>query len=80
MTEKVTPFLNKTKTTNKNIKIIRCDNAGENDTLKENCVKNSKEIKFEFTSPGNPHIFFVVEQVFATFFPAARNDGAHGTT
>ena len=29
------------------MKIIRCDNAGENDTLKENCVKNSTEISFD---------------------------------
>ena len=35
MTEKFPPFLNKMKTVKKNVKIIRCDNAGENKTLNE---------------------------------------------
>ena len=43
------------KTMKKNIKIFRCDNAGKNNTLKENCAENAEEIKFEFTSPGIPH-------------------------
>ena len=43
------------KTMNKNVKIIRSDNAGENKTLEENCMNNLEEIKFEFTSPGTPH-------------------------
>ena len=34
LTEKVTPFLKKMKTMNKNVKIFSCDNAGESKTLK----------------------------------------------
>ena len=37
-----------------NVKIIISENAGENKTLEENCMKNFEEIKFEFTSPGTP--------------------------
>ena len=53
--------MKKFKTMNKNVKIICCDNAGENKTLEENFMKNSEEIKFEFTSPGNPQQNGVVE-------------------
>ena len=37
------------KTTKKHVKIILCDNTGENKTLEENCMKKSEEIKFEST-------------------------------
>ena len=49
LTEKVTPFLKKTKTMKKNVKILCCDNAGENKTPKENCANNPEGIKSEFT-------------------------------
>ena len=53
------------KTMKKNVKIIFCDNAGENKTLEENCMKNFKEIKFKLTSPGTQHQNGVVTWVFA---------------
>ena len=40
------PFLNKIKTTKKNVIKICCDNAGENKIIEENCLKNFEEIKF----------------------------------
>ena len=49
---KVTPFLNKTKTVDKNFKIIFCDNADNNKTFEENCAISFEEINFDFTSPG----------------------------
>ena len=48
----------------KNVKIICCENVGENKTLEENCMKNFKEIKFEFTSPGTSQKNVSVEQGF----------------
>ena len=45
----------------KNVRIICCDNAGENKTLEENCTKNNEEIKFELMSPGTPKQNGVVE-------------------
>ena len=67
-----TPFLKKMKTMKKNVKIIRGDNAGENRTLKKYFMKNFKEIKFEFTSPGTPHKNVVVEWGFAKLYSRTR--------
>ena len=39
LTETFTPFLKKMNTMRKIVKIICCDNSGENKTLKENCEK-----------------------------------------
>ena len=55
-----------------NAKIIRCANAGENKTLKESLMKNFKEIKFEFMSPGTPQQNDVVERGFATHYSRMR--------
>ena len=49
-------------------KKVRCDNSGEDKTIKENCAKNFEEIKFEFTSPGTPQKNGVVERGFATLY------------
>ena len=53
-TENVASFLKKMKTMKKTVKIIRCDNAGENKTLEDNCANFFEEIKFEYTSPVTP--------------------------
>ena len=60
------------RTTKKNVKIICCDNAGENKNLEENCAKHIKEINFEFTSPGTPQKNGVVKQGFATIYSQMR--------
>ncbi len=46
-----------------NIKYLRCDNAGENQVLKEICGKNG--IDLEWTSPNTPQENGVVERGFA---------------
>ena len=53
---------------NKGIKVrkIRCDNAGENQTLKKECEKRRMNIIFEFTSPGTPQQNGKVERSFST--------------
>ena len=58
----------KTKTTNKNVKIICCDNGVENKTLEDNFAKNSEGINFEITSPGTPQQTFVVEGGVASLY------------
>ena len=60
------------KTMNKNVKIICCDNAGENKNLEENCAKRFEEIKSEFTSPGTPQKNGMVKRVFATLYSQMR--------
>ena len=54
LTENITPFLNKMKTKKKNVKIICCNSAGENNNLKENFTNYFEGIAFEFTSQGTP--------------------------
>ena len=56
------------KTMKKNLKIIFCENAGENKTLEENCMNNSEAIKFEFTSADTSQQNGTVEQKFATLY------------
>ena len=42
---KITPFLKKLRTMNKNAKIIHCDNSGKNKTI-EKCALKPEEINF----------------------------------
>ena len=60
------------KTMKENVKIIRSENVGENKTIKENFVKNFREIKFEFASPCNPQKNGFVERGFATIYSRMR--------
>ena len=48
LSESFTPFLRKMKTMKKNVKIFCCNNAGDNNTVEENSMKNFKVTKFEF--------------------------------
>ena len=54
------------------VKIIRCDNAGENKALEKESDKKELGIMFEYTAPGTPHQNGVVERVFVTVMGRAR--------
>ena len=54
------------------VKIIRCDNAGENKVLERESDKNELGIIFEYTAPGTPQQNGVVERVFVTVMGRAR--------
>ena len=54
------------------MKIIRCDNAGENKVLERESDKNELEIIFEYTAPGTPQQNGVVERAFVTVMGRAR--------
>ena len=56
----------------KTIKVIRCDNAGENMALATTCKREGLGINFEFTAPGTPQHNGVVERAFATLFGRVR--------
>ena len=54
------------------VKIIRCDNAGENKVLERESDKNELGIIFEYTAPGTPQQNAVVEIAFVTVMGRAR--------
>ena len=54
------------------VKIIRCDNAGENKVLEKESDKNELGIIFEYTAPGTPQQNGVVERALVTVMGRAR--------
>ena len=54
------------------MKIIRCDNAGDNKVLERESEKNELGIIFEYTAPGTPQQNGVVERAFVTVMGRAR--------
>ena len=54
------------------VKIIRCDNAGENKVLERESDKNELGIIFEYTAPGTPQQNGVVETAFVTVMGRPR--------
>ena len=48
------------------VKIIRCDNAGENKVLERESDKIDLGIIFEYTSPGTPQQNGMAERAFVT--------------
>ena len=54
------------------VKIIRCDSAGENKVLERESDNNEFGIIFEYTAPGTPQQNGVVERVFVTVMGRAR--------
>jgi hypothetical protein len=50
------------------IKVIWCNNAGENMVLETTCKREGLGINFEFTAPGTPQHNGVVERAFAILF------------
>ena len=54
------------------VKIIRCDNAGENKFLERESDKNELGIIFEYTAPGTPQQNGVVERAFVIVMGRAR--------
>jgi hypothetical protein len=48
------------------VKIIRCNDAGENKVLETLCIKEQLGIHFEYTGPGTPQYNGRVERKFAT--------------
>jgi hypothetical protein len=56
----------------KKIKFIRCDNAGENESLKQKTEEEGMNIKFEFTARKTPQQNGKVERAFATLYGRMR--------
>ena len=60
------------------VKIIRCDNAGENKVLERESDKNELGIIYEYTAPGTPQQNGVVEREFVIVMGRARAMMIHG--
>ena len=54
------------------VKIIRCDNSGENNSLQKACKQEGLGIKFEFTAPDTPQQNGRVERRFPTLYGRVR--------
>ena len=54
------------------VKIIRCDNAGENKVLERESDKHELGIIFEYTAPGTQQQNGMVERAFVTVMGRAR--------
>ena len=54
------------------MKIIRCDNTGENKVLERESDKNELGIIFEYTAPGTPQLNGVVVRAFVMIMGRAR--------
>ena len=72
MPEKVLYLLKELKNKNIEVKKIRCDNAGENYSLKDLCVAEGIKVIFEFTPRDTPQHNGVVERAFQTLYNKVR--------
>ena len=55
------------------VKIIRCDNAGEKKVLERESDKNELGISFEYTAPGTPQQNGVVKRAFVMVMGRAKS-------
>jgi hypothetical protein len=65
-------FIKTLQNQNKQVKFIRCDNAGENISLQQALDKEGMNIKFEFTARETPQQNGKVERAFATLYGRMR--------
>ena len=72
MSEKVINLIKELKGSQKTVKFIRMDNAGENTKLSERIKKEELNINIEFTSPNTPQFNGQVERSFATLWGRVR--------
>ena len=54
-------------------KYIRCDNAGENETLEKDCKDEGLGVTFEYTAPHTPQQNGRAEQMLATLFGSCHS-------
>ena len=68
----LTGFIKNLQEQGKNVKYIRCDNAGENVSLQQSLDNEGMNIKFEFTAREKPQQNGKVERAFATLYGRMR--------
>ena len=67
-TEKGLEFIHLLQSNNIKVKVFRCDNAAENEKLKEKITELSMDACFESSAPGTPQQNGVVERAFAVLY------------
>ena len=69
LTQMMLVLINNLKTKyNLQVQRLRCNNAGENQALKQTCNQEGLVINFEYTAPGTPQQNGLIEHKFATLF------------
>jgi len=64
--EKVIKLIKEFKSQSLKVKYIRCDNAGENQSLKQQCDQEGLGVNFEFTARATPQHNGRIERMFQT--------------
>jgi len=73
MKERLVPFLKELQHMyGVKVEYIRCDNAGENCALEDECIEKDLGIIFKYTAPGTPQQNGVVERAFVTMLGKTR--------
>ena len=72
LTKKMIPIIKWLEANNKQVKYIRCDNAGENRALEKACNDGGYNITFEYTPPGSPQYNGAVERAFPAIYGKMR--------
>ena len=72
LTENMVLLINTLTAQGKKVKFIRCDNAGENLTLKSVLFNKQMNITFEITAPNSPQQNLCVKRKFATLYGRLR--------
>ena len=54
------------------VKIVRCDNAGENRSFEKTCKSTGLGFEFEYTAPGTPQQNRRVDRTFQTLYGRIR--------
>ena len=70
--ERVIRFIKNLRAQNYPVKFIRCDNAGENQILQQQCDREILNVRFEFTGPDTPQYNGKIERRFATLYGRVR--------
>ncbi len=77
LSKNIIPILKQLFVKGKEVKYIRCDNAGENKTIEKQCIAEGLDITFEYTAPCSPQFNGRVERKFPTLYGKMRATFIH---
>ncbi len=77
LSKNIIPILKQLFVKGKEVKYMRCDNAGENRRLEKQCINEGLDITFEYTAPHSPQFNRRVERKFPTLYGKMRATFIH---